>query len=89
MRRIQESIKLLLITNEDMEEANLNSLLNLVMNNEDCHLETCKQVYNYFQGNWSQSGFFKLCMFVLGEFCQKFETQNVSFTVDQVVQSML
>lgn len=53
MRRIQESIKLLLIINNDIEEKSLSSLINLIMNNEDCQVETLKQVQSHFQGNWS------------------------------------
>jgi len=43
----------MLIINNDLAEINLNSLINLIMNNESCHLETIKLVYSHFKGNWS------------------------------------
>jgi hypothetical protein len=48
MLRINESIKLLLIVDDEIKEKDLSSLINLIMNNESCQDETLRQVYSHF-----------------------------------------
>jgi hypothetical protein len=48
MLRINESIKLLLIVDDEIKEKDLSSLINLIMNHESCQDETLRQVYSHF-----------------------------------------
>lgn len=50
--RISESIKLLLILEDELPQRSFSSLLNLIGESEAYQVSSLNQIWDYFEGNW-------------------------------------
>lgn len=84
--RIDESIKLLLIVNEDIDEKYLSSLIQLINNNDSLQKSVLKKVWSYLKANWQQTSFFKLATYALGEYAELLEKDSIGFKANNVLE---
>lgn len=87
--RISESIKLLLILDDEIPQRSFSSLLNLIGESEEYQVSSLNQIWDYFVGNWKQRGFFMVSVYLLGEYSEIVYSNKLKFTMDQVLGSFL
>ncbi len=85
LKRVQESIKLLLIVDEEVTDDDLSSLITLISTDEELQKEALKLIWTHFQGNWKQRGFTRLSMFVFGEFMELLDDNSILYTLEDVI----
>ena len=87
--RVNESINLLLIVNEEVGEENLSSLIQLVNNNPELQYNILSKIWNYLQGNYKQDSFFKLAVYLLGEYGDVLTELGLGFTINEILNLYL
>ena len=83
--QIEESIKLLLIVHEEVEEKYLSSLIQLINNNEGIQKWVLKTVWSHLKANWQQTSFFKLAVYILGEYAELLNDESISIDTNQIL----
>lgn len=83
--RVGESIKLLLIVHEEVDEKYLSSLIQLINNNEDLQKWVVTTVWSYLKANWQQLSFFKLATYTLGEYSDLLADGSLGLTAKQIL----
>ena len=89
LKRVEESLKLLLIVDNKVSEENLSNLITVICNNEEIQINVIEQIWKNFNSNWKQRGFFKLASYILGEFSELIEDGNLNFGIDSVLNTFL
>jgi AP-1 complex subunit gamma-1 len=85
-KRVEESIKILLLMKQDLNEDSLSSLINLIVGDERLQTQVLSRLWGLFGDNWRAVGLFKVTTYLLGEFSELFAPSSGSaFNTDDVL----
>lgn len=85
-KRVEESIKILLLIQQNLNEDNLSSLLNLIASNESLQRQALERLWGLVRDNWRAVGLFKFATYLFGEFSEVISLVRISgFSTDSVL----